>query len=377
MTAQVDADNKRVEYLYDELNRRTDHVQKKSSGDLTTTFGYDENGNRTSLLDAKGQSYAYVYDALNRETSRTFPTGNGPYLTIQSIATDYDANNNVTTITETKIQSGGGTVTDVTTNSYDRLDRLQTSTQRGRTITYAYDNNGNRTGVSTDAGNTIYTFDTRNRLKTAVAGTETSTYTYFADGKLDNVIYPNGTVMSNRYDDADRTTQVKTVKTSDNSVISQLDYQYDRNGNRTQQSELQGGQTDTTTYVYDNADRLTQFTLTKADAGVTATTYTLDNVANRLTEVTTEAATTTIDKTYDYDDTHWLTKVTDNLKTQSIDYTYDANGNTIHKVDNTQASPQSTVFTYDSRDQLVQVIRGPPGSESDNLVLSLCLPDDR
>jgi RHS repeat-associated protein len=36
-------------------------------------------------------------------------------------------------------------------------------------------------------------------------------------------------------------------------------------------------------------------------------------------------------------------------------------------VDNTLASPESTLFSYDSRDQLVQVIRGPPGSETTNL----------
>jgi YD repeat-containing protein len=92
------------------------------------------------------------------------------------------------------------------------LDRLQTSTQRGKLISYTYDKNGNRTGVSTAEGSTTYTFDNRNRLKTAVVSGSTTTYTYFPDGKPDNVAYPNGTVMANLYDDADRITQVKTEK---------------------------------------------------------------------------------------------------------------------------------------------------------------------
>jgi len=367
MVTQIDAENETVEYLYDELNRRTNHIQKKPSGDLTVAYGYDENGNRTSLTDAKGQLYSYSYDEINRETLRSYPVVSGPYIDIQSIATSYDANNNVTAITETKAINGGGTLSDVTSNSYDLLDRLQTSTQRGKTISYNYDPNGNRTAVSTNAGSTSYTFDNRNRLKTATVGSDTTTYDYVSDGKLNSVSYPNGTLMTNIYDDADRNTQVKTTLVSDNSIISQLDYSYDANGNRLTQNELQNGVTDTTSYDYDAADRMTSFALTESTGTVTTTTYTLDNVSNRITEVVAEDNTTTTDKTYHYDDTHWLTQVSDELKNQNIDYTYDANGNTIQKVDNTLASPESTLFSYDTRDQLVQVIRGPPNSETNNL----------
>ena len=365
LTAQVDAESKRVEYDYDELNRRSVHRQVKSTGNLTVTFGYDANSNMTSITDAKGQPFTYQYDDINRETLRSFPIVNGPYIDIQNIVTGYDENNNVTSITENKAQNGGGTISDVTSNTYDLLDRLKSSTQRGKLISYTYDNNGNRTGVSTASGSTTYTFDNRNRLKTAVVSGATTTYTYFPDSKLDNVAYPNGTTMSNQYDDADRVTQVQTVKNSDSSIISQLNYTYDDNGNRLTQTELQNGATDTTSYVFDSNDRMTQYTLNRADGSVQDTQYTLDGVANRITEKVTDAGATTTDKTYSYDDTHWLSQVSDNLKTQDIDYTYDNNGNTIQKLDNTQASPESTLFTYDSRDQLVQVIRGPPGSETD------------
>lgn len=366
LTAQVDAENKRVEYTYDALSRRTGHIQVKSGGNLTRTMEYDENGNLLAYTDPKGQRFNYVFDELNRETQRTFPTGTSPYLETQQIVMAYDPNNNIESITETKV--GTSNITDITGFTYDLLDRMLTRTERGRQITYTYDNNGNKTSVSTAAGSTTYSFDNRNRIETAVVdGTSTTTYTYYPDSKKDTVTYPNGTRMRTLYDDADRVSEVINEVVADSSVISRYVYTYDANGNRLTQGETQNGQTEDTNYSYDISDRMTGFTITRADATTLTNTYTYDAVANRLTEVINDNGTVTNDKTFNYDDTHWLTSILDNLSSQTIDYTYDANGNTIQKLDNTQASPVSNLFIYDSRDQLVQVIRGPPGSETDVL----------
>ncbi|MCG8433246.1 MAG: hypothetical protein MJA83_04355, partial [Gammaproteobacteria bacterium] len=61
---------------------------------------------------------------------------------------------------------------------------------------------------------------------------------------------------------------------------------------------------------------------------------------------------------------NWLLSITDNQSGGDIQFTYDDNGNTLSKLDNTGPSLVSTQFEYDSRDQLVQVIRGPPGTET-------------
>ncbi|MGB0723758.1 MAG: RHS repeat domain-containing protein, partial [Gammaproteobacteria bacterium] len=77
--------------------------------------------------------------------------------------------------------------------------------------------------------------------------------------------------------------------------------------------------------------------------------------------------TVTTDRLYHYDDLHRLIAIdapndqgtpTEGL----IQYSYDANGNPTAKTDNTGPEPVELHFAYDSRDQLTQVIRGPPDS---------------
>lgn len=365
LAAQIDAENQRVEYAYDELNRRNKHTQNKVSGNLLVTYGYDENGNMTSRTDAKGQLFSYVFDELNREKTRNYPVENGPFINNISIAMQYDANNNLTNITEAKDQNGTA-ISDVTINTYDLLDRQLSSTQRGKAINYGYDDNGNRTSVNTAAGSTSYTFDNRNRIKTAVDSGGATSYSYYADGKQQQITYPNGTQSRYAYDAADRVNDIITEVSVGPTVIARYQYLYDPNGNRTEQQETQNGLLETTTYGYDTVDRMQSYSIV-AGINTSTTTYSFDSVSNRLTEVSTEDGITTVDKSYNYDGTHWLEQVTDNLKAAAIVYSYDNNGNTTQKVDNTQVSPESTVFIYNSRDQLVQTQRGPPGSETENL----------
>ncbi len=101
------------------------------------------------------------------------------------------------------------------------------------------------------------------------------------------------------------------------------------------------------------------------------TTYTFhpsyDRKTERVTETIGTVETLLTDRTYHYLDNYWLGSITDHLDTDgnnTIDYSYDNNGNPLTKVDNTQPAPESTVFSYNTRNQLVSVIRGPPGAET-------------
>jgi YD repeat-containing protein len=125
-----DPRNNIVEYSYDALNRKTAHIQHKASGNLTVSFDlYDAEGNLKQSTDAKGQIFSYEYDALNRPTTTTYPVVTTPFMTIESVVTTFDANNNVQTVTETKQKAGGGTLVDKTVNSWDNFDRLKISSQ--------------------------------------------------------------------------------------------------------------------------------------------------------------------------------------------------------------------------------------------------------
>ncbi|WP_432822320.1 RHS repeat-associated core domain-containing protein [Trichloromonas sp.] len=355
-----DPRNNIVEYAYDELNRKTQHIQYKSSGNLTVAYDlYDAEGNLKRMTDAKSQVFLYDYDELNRPTRTTYPLVATPFLTIQEVVTGYDANNNVETVTETKQQSGGGTLIDSTVNVWDNFDRLKTSTQRGMMISYGYDNNGNRTSVTSDSGkSTTYTYDHRNRLETAIVGTDTTIYTYTPDSLTDTVSYPNGTSAKYTYWPSNR---VETITHRDNAaaVISSYNYQYDANGNRTQQIEEQGGVTETTTYVYDaldDIDRLESFTVTDGTT-TTVTDYTFEGY-NRKTETVRVDGSVTVDKTYSYDETNWLTDLVDTVPATpvTIAYQYDDNGNTVLKTDSSK--PDNVVFAYDVANRMVQTTQG-------------------
>jgi RHS repeat-associated protein len=365
MRYQYDPKGYYIEFTYDNLNRKTEHIQYKGTGNLITRYtSYDEEGNLKEMIDPNGQRFTYTYDELNRQTDSYYPDVGSPFNKIIRIHKEYDPNNNVTSITETKTGHDGSTITDTSINHYDNFDRLDNSTQRGLTIDYSYDPNGYRIKVSTPAGMTTYTLDSRNRIKTATADPLVTVYTYYPDGKKDSITYPNGTEVKYTYHASNR---VETVThRAGSSIISSYSYEYDQNGNRISQIELQNGVTETTTYHYDTIDRLKDFNVNDG-SNTTVTEYTFDGY-NRKTEKVTENGSLAKSKIYFYDETNWLTRLdyTDNSQSEtrngSITYAYDNNGNTIRKSDSSLPI-EDTKFVYDSRNQLVQVTRGPPGND--------------
>jgi RHS repeat-associated protein len=328
-------------------------------GDLTVSFDrYDAEGNLTERTDALGQAFTYGYDELNRPTKTVYPAVVTPFVRMQKIETTFDANNNVATVTETK-----SNVTDVTTNDYDDFDRLISSTQRGMTIGYDYDKNGNRTQVETINGSTDYTFDGRNRLATAQGSDGVSTYRYTPAGRVESVSYANGATSATSYWPSNR---IKTITHTDRSgaLIAHFDYEYDKNGNRTRQVEVQGTGSGTvpvplvTDYRYDDLDRMSYYSVT-GSSGIQATTYTFLGY-NRKTEWTTQAGVTVISKSYSTDESDWLTSTIDRadpFHPVTISYDYDKNGNTLKKSDS--RTPDAALeFSYDAANRLVQSRKG-------------------
>ena len=346
-TSILDANNHETLLEYDELNRRVAIVKPDSAREETD---YDPNRNPSEIRDALGQVISLSYDVLDRETNRSFanpanPTGDD----LQSIATDYDPNGNPLARTETY---GGATGVRVTQQSFDTFDRLQTVTDpQGKTITYGYDANGNRTRLRDPDGRvTLYTFDALNRAEsvalTLVGVTE---YSYFRDSRLRRVRYPNGSQADYAYDRAGR---IVTVDNTHNSgLVSRFEYTYDDNGNRITQIETNGGSPETTTFRYDDADRLLEVEYPEK-----TTTYTYDAVGNRLTEQERDLTGLLItDKAFSYNDRDQLERIDNRLDPlQDVLYTYDANGNQTSKSKGTV----STVFDYEIRDKLVTVTQG-------------------
>ena len=127
-----------------------------ASGDYEA-YGYDANGNRTSLrkrdhTDPIPQTLTYQYDALNRVIVKVVPERPAPHPHPLTAAQTRDVHygydlRNVQLFARFDSASGEGV-----TNSYDGFGRLAThSTNMGgtaRALGYLYDRNGNRTRIT-------------------------------------------------------------------------------------------------------------------------------------------------------------------------------------------------------------------------------------
>jgi RHS repeat-associated protein len=408
--AQQAANKNLVSYAYDALNRLTDTFQHTVPGSLTDAtarglsptnnpaggdvasalpwhFGYDLNGNQNLIVDARKQEVILTYDWLDRLISRTYSKhseknpATGEPLRFQPIkfSYEYDGNGNPTNIVEEK-QFLAGTVSERTEMSYDSLDRMRSRTRfdhdasAGRKIEYAYDAQGNRTEVvDPDGRKTKYTFDERNRLSTATTEfglptARTTRYTYWEDGLPKTTEYLNaaGLVstisdrsMTGAYDKADRVRLIENRAINPvPALLSRYAYTYDKNGNRTIQEETQsvfnGGLADSTSYLFDALNRLTN--VTYGSAGYI--TYTYEPNGNRLTEEGKDPVTgALVDRHYHYDagpstfaGVNALRQIQDVLDpTKTIHFEYDQNLNQAARIQGNLRQE----FHYDIRDQIL------------------------
>ena len=138
-------------------------------------YGYDANGNRTTLKTRAGQTIGYAFDALNRMTSKDAPGS-------AVVGYAYDLRG---LQTEAKfVTSGLGIV-----NIFDNAGRLTSTTDStsgtGRQLTHQYDANSNRTRITHPDGVWFgYDHDGLDRFSSLTqSGTWLMDATYDAEGR--------------------------------------------------------------------------------------------------------------------------------------------------------------------------------------------------
>ncbi|MEK7813563.1 MAG: RHS repeat-associated core domain-containing protein, partial [Candidatus Desantisbacteria bacterium] len=235
-------------YNYNSLNRLT---QETNPNGLIVKYEYDVVGNRTKIIDPWNRVISYQYDGANRLAQVTDP---------QSKVTTY-AYNKIGAPIEVNYPNGVKTA-----YSYDSLNRLTLLKAQGSTLinqfNYTYDNVGNRlTMTDKDGGVTSYEYDRLYRLSKA-SYPEGSVTSYSYDG-VGNRLTMNG--VSYAYDAGDRLLQAWAVT-----------YGYDANGNMTGKTESG----ETTVYVYDYANRLTQLSTLKSQV-----LYAYDGYGRRISQL--------------------------------------------------------------------------------------------
>jgi len=251
-----------VDYVYDEAARLEEVYETAGSRTKLATYGYDANGNRTSLdYDPPSTETTYQYDRANRLTDMA-STKTGP-TTLCSF--DYDDGSGSldglgrrTWADETLRTTGGGTATYELTYAYDELSRL-TKDKRikdpGGTPTtlydydFTYDDVGNRTAVD----NTTYTYYA-NSDKLSSDGTNSYQY--------DN----NGNTTDKASDSYGWDYDGRLVE-FDPNVGSTVTYVYDPDGNLIRRTV----DSTTTTYVVDTNGELPVILLDRTSSGIAAT----------------------------------------------------------------------------------------------------------
>ncbi|MFH2067335.1 MAG: RHS repeat-associated core domain-containing protein [Pseudomonadota bacterium] len=200
-----------------------------NTADLETIFGYDNMGNQDSVTDAMSNQTTTTYDLLNHPTTITQPGG-----IITSYG--YDLHGNLSQVTDGKNNS--------TVYSYDDLGRVVKS-------------------VSPESGTVRYVYDSAGRLETIIKNSvETIGYDYDELNRLTNIDYQDSSQnVTFTYDAYQAGVNYgKGLLTGVENPGSTYTYQYDANGNLTEEVKVINGISYTTGYTYDDADRIASIT---------------------------------------------------------------------------------------------------------------------
>jgi len=181
------------------------------------TYTYDNNGNPTQGTDRKSQVTSRTYDALDRLSAVTYQDGS-------TTTYAWDAGNRPTQL----VDSLSGNIT----RTYDLLDRLTEEGTPEGTVSYTYDTAGRRASMTAlGQPQVAYTYDNADRLTQITQGTSTVGFTYDNANRRTSLTLPNGVVTEYSYDAASRLTGL-TYKNGP-TVLGTLTYAYDAAGNRT------------------------------------------------------------------------------------------------------------------------------------------------
>jgi len=322
VTSQTDGNKHTTKYVRNVLEQVTEVVDPLLR---KTTKEYDAAGNTKSMTDAAGRTTTYTYDPANRLTEIGYSDGKTP-----TVKYEYDADGN-----RTKMTDGTGTTTYV----YDQLDRLTEGKDgRGNVVKYAYDLANEQTKITYPNGKTVErVYDKAGRLEKVTDWLEhTTKFSYNADSGLTAAVFPTGTNEEDTYvyNNADQMTEAKIGKGTE--TLASLVYARDNNG-QVQRSVGKGlpGK-ETLEYAYDENNRMAK------GAGAT---YGYD-AANDPTTIAGSG-------TYKYDSASQLETG------PSLKYTYNEVGERTKTIPTTGPA---TTYGYDQAGNLTSVNRPEEGS---------------
>ena len=323
----IDANGNITRYTYDPLNR----LKEVIVGGYVTRYEYDKVGNLLGVIFPKTSEISYEYDNAGNQIKFIDQLGNITGYT-------YYANNLLKTITDRKGQ--------VTTYSYDARGLLTSVENPDGTISYLYDDAGNRIEMIDSTGTTFYTYDGAGNLKATEKGDYVVQYFYDHLGNRIKTIDPDNITIYG-YDPLSRLQRVQTYLPGGETT-----YRYDLAGRRI---ELQYPNGTYTTYEYTPFGWLECLTNRDANTILSQYTYSYDAKCNQLTKRNLDGSKAE----YEYDDLDQLIEEAYYLPGETtpwkvISYTYDEVGNRATKLVREQGkTDEITRYHYDAANRLI------------------------
>lgn len=246
MIARTDAAGSVWQYDYDGAGNIT-NITDALGGHYV--MGYGPRHERVLERNQDGKEWLYSYDALVRLETQQEPNGNSEHLEYDAgsriLAVNYstgrinsflyDDNDNPVVLS----RSGSGPAT-ISQLAYDALDRVQQYTDAyNKTVRYQYDPAGRLTSLTYPDGKLLTNrYDALDRLTEQVFQFSaqqafTNTYAYDPMGRLIRRGYPNGIVQTNTFDVVGRLTGLAHAPLSPQPAKLNLafGFAFDRNGN--------------------------------------------------------------------------------------------------------------------------------------------------
>jgi len=252
----VDAMGNTTRYAYDLDNEQITLTRPDGT---TQSTQYNADGTVASQTDGAGHKTTDAYDPLGRVTSTVDPLGH-------TTATTYDAAGNTLTITDPAGQT--------TTYTYDAADE-QTSISYSDGVTpgvsFTYNADGERLQMVDGTGTWTWSYDALHRLTSVLdpRGALTS-YAYDLNGNLTGLTYPGSVKATYTYDADDH---MLAVKDWNSKVVK---FAYDADSNLTKITSATGT-SEVDTFTFDAADRLTNIKDKRGTTTIFAANYTRNN----------------------------------------------------------------------------------------------------
>ncbi len=327
LTSETDPLGNVTSYEFDAAERKTEEIDPSPDGDApdpTILYAYDTAGTLQSETDPKGNATDYAYDALGRETSQT-------NALTETTSYVYDGDNNVTKTTDPDDQ--------IIANVYNALDQLtqenwyNSSSYETNSINYTYDNLGDMLSAADVSSSYAFTYN--------VLGQQTSVDNNGsgAGGDTGTAGVPDVVLASNYDALGNRTALDASIVVSDTSTPDfQNSYAYDGFGREASVSQTNGG-------GYAVANKLVNFSY-NADSQLTE--------IDRYSDLT--GSTLVAKSAFGYDSVGRLTSLHQGNSSSTTAYagdslTYNADG-LLSGVTNSAHTSEDVAYAYDHDAQL-------------------------